>query len=159
LDQHAFDHLSRLPTVCKLSLRSILPTYASSQNTDTPLFAALRKLDIWPVDVSCMTHFLSLCGPLQLISLDLPLHNSLSTASEMHNLLGIISSKVSLSSLTTVAVGSQGRWDDFLEVEIPTDHVIGTISPFGCSSPSPTLPRFPLHPSVDSTSTTLQYLP
>ncbi|KAJ7325862.1 hypothetical protein DFH08DRAFT_1085065 [Mycena albidolilacea] len=124
LDQDALDHLDRLPTLCKLSLRSILPTYASSQNTDTPLFAALRKLDIWHVDVGCMTHFLSLCGPLQLISLDLPLHNSLSTASEMHNLLGVISSKVSLSSLTTVAVGSQGRWDDFLEVEIPTDHVM-----------------------------------
>jgi hypothetical protein len=42
----------------------------------------------------------------------------------MHNLLGIISSKVSLSSLTTVVVGSQGHWDDFLEVEIPTDHVM-----------------------------------
>lgn len=121
LDAKAVEHLARLSTLKSLILDAVPAGLTFPPINETDIFPALRALRLRRIAVEPTTRFLSLCHELQLVSFNVSIF-ALYTTAEMHSLLAAISSHISHSSLTSLAVGHyHGRQD-------PTCHLMNSHS-------------------------------
>ncbi|KAJ7196089.1 hypothetical protein GGX14DRAFT_474058, partial [Mycena pura] len=103
LDRGALEHLSRLPTLTRLSLDTVPTSLSFSPHLDPKPFAVLRKLQLRSEDIEAITHFLGSCKEVPLRSVNLKVQSCPTTA-ESHEFYRALSASVSHSSLTKVYV-------------------------------------------------------
>ncbi|KAJ7633843.1 hypothetical protein DFH06DRAFT_61908 [Mycena polygramma] len=108
LDRDILEHLSHLPTLESLNLRT-LPVWPSTPCSETPTFPALDELWFTYPNVKPTIQFLGLCRAVPLKSFTVCLTEFV-TASETHDLLAAISAGVTTSTL------------DFLLIDNECDH-------------------------------------
>ncbi|KAJ7454325.1 hypothetical protein B0H11DRAFT_1875330 [Mycena galericulata] len=102
VDQEAFQHLCRLPTLTSLFLTLLSPSLPLLPSADIRLFPVLRKLSLGVYESGDMTCLLERCDQTPLTSLNIYMERS--TAAETHNLFTSLSTSVSHTSLTHLSL-------------------------------------------------------
>ncbi|KAJ7465707.1 hypothetical protein FB451DRAFT_422955 [Mycena latifolia] len=109
LDRRGLEHLSRLPNLRKINLRTLPTTLPVPPTADTPVFASLRTLELGAEAVTA-TQFLRWCKNVALAKVDI-LAPTFATADQIHEFYTALAEGLSHSSVTHLTLRNDD--DDF----------------------------------------------